>query len=155
MSYYSKHVGPTLRKKLEELAKQSDDERYSLQGETDAVRMTAVQSMKVFDKICVEGALDKGGKPNLDARTSAAMAMRESMQAVADMLAKATKIDMLRGDRIPIENAKWLSQCIMRMIHDVVAPKNKRLAKILLKKIEELCIQEGNMPTKNVVVNID
>lgn len=153
--FYSKHVGPKLRDKLEELAKQPDSERYSLTGETDAVRLTAIQAMKVFDKVCVDGALDKDGKPNLDARATATMAMRDSMEAVADMLAKATKIDMLRADKIPIGNAKWLAERVMRMIHDLVEPKDKKLAKKLLKHIEELCILEGQIPSKNIVVNID
>lgn len=153
--YYSKHAGPTLKRKLEELAKQTDDQRFSLAEETDVVRLTAAQSMKVFDKICVDGALDKNGKLNLEARATATMAMRASMGAVADILTKAAKIDALRADKMPIENAKWLSERIMRMIYEVVEPKDKRLARKLLKKIEELCILEGNVPSRNVVVNID
>ena len=153
--FYSKHVGPTLKKKLEELANLTDDERYSLNEEADAVRLTAVESMKVFDVVCIQGKLDKDGKPNLESRQMATQAMRDSMDAVADIISKSAKIDALRADKMPIENAKWLAERIMRIVHDVIEPKDKRLAKKVLKKIEELCILEGQIPSKNVVVNID
>ncbi len=154
-NYLASKAGPTLRKKLEEFGKMSDDERMSLSAEIDAVRALAEKCMSEYSEIVIDGRDDHLYPDAKDLgdlkrhKEDAAKKLRDALREVSGFAIAKAKVDNLRKNNMPVENAEWLTYNIMKLIHEVIEPVNEKLAHDFAKKIETIRLTDS--PNEKII----
>ncbi len=159
--YYSKYAGPRLKEKLEELEAQTTDERLDLRQEVDMAMEQLEKAMIVYDKIVVDGTLDKKDeatgevKPNIAAREMARRAYQDCREHVASLKEKAAKIEVLKKDKVSVHNLKWFSEQVIVAIVKYAEPVDPTLARRLTEEILKIRVLEQDASNPRVVLSID
>lgn len=120
---YSKLVSAPMRESLEELAKESFDERNCLKEEIDIAREMVRRATITFDVVVTQGKLDttvtddKGVSstvPNGEARATAQSALENSTEHLSKLLESEAKLAVVRSECAPTLDLDKLLQLLMR-----------------------------------------
>lgn len=138
-NYLGRKAGPKLKERLEAMSEMSEEERKTLTDEIDFLRTQAEDAVELYSKAML---LEPNGKLSeadvVAVKCQAAEAMRNCLSSVKDFVSTQVKMDSLRKDRMPIENAAWIVYQVLRIIHEEVEPIDLKLAKRVAKRIENI-----------------
>lgn len=121
--WYSKHAGAALQAKLDEMRNAPPDERISLESEIDMARVLALQSVAIFDKVCVQG--ETGTADAETARTmnaQATIACRDAMSFVAGIIDKAARVRASSSGTVDLELMGYLVHQVQAVIERHIVP---------------------------------
>tara|TARA_R110002096_G_C14661938_1_gene728472 strand:- start:62393 stop:63148 length:756 start_codon:yes stop_codon:yes gene_type:complete len=134
--WYSKHAGDALRGKLDEMRDAPPDERISLESEIDMARVLAIQSVAIFDKVCVQN--ETGTSTHEQAavlRAQATIACRDAMAFVAGIVDKAARVRSVSDGTIDVELVGYIVHQVQAVIERHITPLEG--GKALVDKIAE------------------
>jgi len=121
--WYSKHAGASLRERLAEMRNAPPEDRISLDAEIDLARVLAEESVKIFDKVCIEG--DTGtmkGHERALMQAKATGACREALAFVASVVDKAAKVRASSDYTVDVEHIDYIIHQVQMIIERFVIP---------------------------------
>jgi len=140
-----KFLGPTLKRKIEELTSEPHHDQINLYDEVAIARLSAVQALKLAEPI-LNGEVDV--KPEV-----AALAMeclRDAMDHVKDVVTAAAKIEANAGGKVSLRVIDLIVVQIVAAIHEVCAD-DELADKIALHIRETVHIPNEDTPVNGVV----
>ena len=137
MSWYARRAGPVLRQRLEELRELSPDERHSLSDEVDLARLLAERSLQIYDAAVVQ---NQGSD---DLKAAAVAGMRNALNHVSDIVAKASKVHAVSSSVVELEHIDYVLQQVVRIIEEEVAGVDKKLADTVVDRLSGIKLPEA------------
>lgn len=112
--FYSKHLGPTLKKQLEEFLEGTHDEQVQLYEELAMSRTMAVQAVKLA------GAALENGRVDGDGKGLAIDVVQRSLSLVKDFVLAAAKLENDSKNTVTLRALDLFITQILRSIHVVL-----------------------------------
>jgi len=155
--FYSRHLGPTLKAKLEELTKVPAYRARAIDEEIAVLRAMADECMKLACPV-----LDP--PPGMESKITSSMRgmaidmVKDAMKTVIDAVDKASSIEAKASDKISIKLLDLFITQIMRCIHEELsaafAENGVVLAERICKRIEDT-VRLPNAPIQSMDANIE
>jgi len=134
---YLRNAGPQLKAILETYAKESPDQKHSLDEEVDAARLLAEQAMIMYDVTVVQSK----GSPEQQAFASDNL--KASLLHVGDIVAKAARVRSQSQGVVDTEMLAYIVAQITDIIEQEVREKNSYLADKIVERLNGIAL-----PTK-------
>ncbi len=110
--HYTKHLGKTLKQKIEDLTEQSHHEQVQLYEELALMRIVAEQAVRLAEPVLM-------GDTKVDARTTmlAMSALGEALTGVKELVLAAAKIEKDAEDKVSVRVLDLFVLQILRAIY--------------------------------------
>lgn len=116
MGWYSKNAGTKLAAKLEEIAAMGPDERHSLAEEIDISRLLAERALLIFEKTVIDPPPGTEVPTELKARASETL--RDRLQDVSDMVAKASAVRAKLESVVGVEDIGYVVHQVKKILQE-------------------------------------
>jgi len=133
-SFYSKHLGPTLKKRVEELLNKPHDEQVSLYHELSIARATACRALDLSKPLWDE---NQSKKLNPETKALLLTTVQQAMIHVKDLVVAASRLEKEAGEKVSIKVLNLIVMQICSAVNDVCGTENLELAKAIEKRINE------------------
>jgi hypothetical protein len=155
-NFYSRVAGPKLTDLLDEL-ENNPELKTGLADEIALAKTMCLRAAAMYSEVCERGVLDakvtddKGNVTtvmNLEARAKAGAFLKETMEFQSQLVERWAKVEMMKKDKIPAANAKYLANQILRIIHKRLEVENNLpdIAKLILQDIADLRVLDNTAP---------
>jgi hypothetical protein len=132
---------------LEVYAKESPDEKHSLDDEIDAARVLAEQAMVAYDVAVVQ---QKGSS---ELQAFAADHLKASLVNVGDIVAKASKVRKESQGVVDIEMLNYIVVQVTEIIEQELRDKNSYLADKVVERLNAIALPEKNKASDKHLVH--
>lgn len=130
-SYYSKHLGPTLKAAMTELLEQPHDEMVQLYEELALARVQASQAVAL-----AAPCFEPGTEIKAETKSLAMEMLRSSIDHVKDMCLAVQKLEQNAADKISLRVVDLFILQIVRAVYTVCGTDNQDIAQRIEAEIE-------------------
>jgi hypothetical protein len=115
--YYSRGAGVALKERLAELAGDEPARRHSLAEEVDLARIGCEKAVRLFEAACMGEE-----KASPDAQAAALALLRQSLDHVAELVAKASKARRDSLETVDLEQLDYMVDQVVMILEEEVRP---------------------------------
>lgn len=135
---YMNNAGPKLRELMLALAKESPDERNSLDDEVDAARLLADQAVQMYDVAVIRGH----GDP--ETQVVACNVLKSALSHVRDIVVASSKVRSTNKAMVDVGAIDYVVTQITSVIEQELRDKYPVLADIIVERIKNLALPKEN-----------
>lgn len=138
-SFFSRHAGETLKKRLAEIAG-AEQERLALNEEVDIARLMALESMQMWE------AAQKSD--NSATRGQAVALVRQSIDHITETVKRAATVRQLVGDSMSAEDVGYVVAQVQKILDAELGSTDagREVLKRVTKQLEEVRLPAVEAP---------
>jgi len=152
MGYYSKKIGGSLAKALEEVA-DGIKERKDLSEEVDLARVMAERSLKMFEIVCLS---EQSVKASNESKHQAIAGAREAISFVAKMVKDLAALEALRENgMLPMDHINLIALQMGDILLAEFGHENAERIQGCIEKMKQIGIAKNNDVRPRIVLNLE